>query len=410
MKALVTRHLLRTAQLIRDAWLIVGVTAVLIVTLESAYRAQRVVRRALAGDDAEARRHTPANPFDTTRWATEYSRDHLREEEVRWAPYVYVRNPTFTGRHITVDSLGHRVTPLPAVTGTSVVRLFFLGGSTTFGWYQRDAFTIPAEAARRLQQLVGNQTRIEAINLGAPGHTFTQEILELMLQLRAGNRPDVVVFYDGINDVMATVQNGRAGIPQNEWNRVADFNRGRTLAAQSAPGLANDVRVLRRAATSAGGRLEFVKRLVAAKGSAPATRESTDSLAQHIAQVFAANARLVEALAANYGFQTIYVWQPALLSTRKTLTERERWLRQPGRIGDVHRALPPLIGPAMAAAAGSRFIDATGLFDHDSLEVFADLYGHTYERANPRVVDTLMAVLRPAVLQAARVRVRTSGR
>ena len=48
-------------------------------------------------------------------------------------------------------------------------------------------------------------------------------------------RPDVVVFYDGINDVMATVQNGRAGLPQNEANREEDFRSGRLAAAIDCP-------------------------------------------------------------------------------------------------------------------------------------------------------------------------------
>ena len=55
----------------------------------------------------------------------------------------------------------------------------------------------------------------------------------------------------------------------------------------------------------------------------------------------------------------------------------------------------------MAAVVGDRFIDATPVFDGDSLEIFADLYGHTYERANPRIVDTMMTRLGPAVLRAA---------
>ena len=390
----------RAGRVLRDAWLMVGLTIVLLVIVESCYRGQAWARRAVAGAPAREAEVEPPNPFDTATWSAQYTRDHLREEEVRWTPYVYIRNPTFAGTLMQVDSQGHRVTPHPASTASRPVRVFFLGGSTTFGWYQRDSATIPAEAARRLQAAVGSSARIEVTNFGVPGHTFTQEVLELFLQLRAGARPDVVVFYDGINDVMATVQNNRAGYPQNEANRVADFERGRSIAAVSGPGLANDARVFLRSAATAMGRLEFVGRLTRRRQASP-TPAPTDSLARDMVRVFAANARTVESLAATYGFTPVYVWQPALLATGKPLTARERWLRDPGRIGDLHRAVPPVIDSAMHAVAGARFIDATALFDGDSLEVFADLYGHTYERANPRVVDTLMTLLRPAVLRAA---------
>ena len=60
-----------------------------------------------------------------------------------------------------------------------------------------------------------------------------------------------------------------------------------------------------------------------------------------------------------------------------------------------------LIGPAMAPIAGDRFIDATDLFRDDPQEIFVDLFGHTYERANPSIVDALMPILGAAVLRVA---------
>src|SRR5687768_708204 len=299
----------RGVRLLRDGWLIFGITLVFIVLLDSGYRVVTAIGRAISGPPAGPRAPAPANPLDTLAWWPAYNTDHLREEEVQWTPYVYIRNPTFAGTHMTVDSLGHRVTPQSAVNGAPVLRVFFLGGSTTFGWFQRDSFTIPAVAARRLQDAVGDRASVRVTNFGVPGHTFTQEILELMLQLRAGVRPDVVVFYDGINDAMATVQNGHAGVPQNEWNRVADFERGRQLAREAEPGLLNDVRVSLRSARSMVGRLRFVRRLATRPSNSSGTPsgQPIDSLARHLVGTFASNAMIVEALQARFGFEPIYV-------------------------------------------------------------------------------------------------------
>jgi hypothetical protein len=59
-----------------------------------------------------------------------------------------------------------------------------------------------------------------------------------------------------------------------------------------------------------------------------------------------------------------------------------------------------MIDSAMKPIAGARFIDGTDLFRGDTLEIFADTWGHTYERANPVVVDTMMPALSAAVTRA----------
>ena len=406
MRKLFGRSITRSGRIIRDAWLIAGGTVLLIVALESGYRLYDTVSTASMSRSADDK--GPPSPFEATAWAAEYWIGHDKEEAVEWTPYVYVRNPKFEAPHHSVDHLGHRVTPLPAPAspGGPTVRVFFMGGSTTFGWFQRADHTIPAEAARRLQTQIGNNARVDVTNFGVPGHTFTQEVLELILQLRAGARPDVVVFYDGINDVMATVQNKRAGLPQNEGNRVEDFVRGRREASENKPGLVNDLLTAKHMLGAALSRIQFAKRIVnwvRATGSSTAAPSNPAELAKNIVQMHAENARIVEALAASYGFQPIYVWQPALLSTRKPLTAHETWLRR-AEVGnfvrtmrDVHMTVPTLIGPAMKPIAGDRFIEMTDLFRDDPDEIFVDWSGHTYERANPRIVDALMPRLGAAV-------------
>lgn len=395
------------AYVTRSAWLIGGATLALLLLIESVYRLQRATATALASPD-KSRPTEPPNPFDSSSWARDYWIGHHAEEKVQWASYVYVRNPTFRARHAEVDSLGHRVTPVSsAPAGARPVRIFFIGGSTTFGWFQRAEHTIPAEAARRLQEMPGTSARLEPTNLGVPGRIFAQDIIELVNQLRAGARPDVVMFYDGINDVAAMVQNGKAGIPQNEANRVEDFDRGRRLVAESRPGFANDLRSLLHLGGGVLNRLQFVQRLTERRTSGSvASLVNVDSAAQGIARMYAANVQVVEALAARFGFRAIYVWQPALFSTNKRLTARERWLLRPverdpkiQRIRDVQRAVPQELRAAVVPLVGARFVDVTHLFDGDTLEVFVDLYGHTYERVNPRVIDSIMPQLSAAILQ-----------
>jgi hypothetical protein len=352
----------------------------------------------------------PSSPFESTPWARDYWIGHEKEEAVEWAPWVYIRNPKFEAPHASTDDQRHRVTPQPTlpprvgVPDRPKVIVFFLGGSTTFGWYQRAEHTFPAVAARRLQEELGEDVQVEVTNFGVPGHIFTQEILELMLQLRAGARPDVVVFLDGINDVMATAQNGEAGFPQNQHNRRADFERGRQLAREERYGLGNDFRVLWRIAGELLHRLRWVQGARSLRVVDPGESASIEAMANSSVRVYAENVRIVEALATGYGFRPVYLWQPALLSSKKPLTAREAWLRHPCRVGDLHRAIPPLLEPAVTPLVGERFLDLTELFDDDPQDVFVDTFGHTYERANPILVEAVLPQLVAAAAWSAKAK------
>src|SRR5262245_32748677 len=150
----------RIGRVARDAWLIVGITLALILGLEAAYRVQGAVRGMLSPIVWRAET-APPSPLTRLDWWADYGRDHRAEKDLKWTSYVYVRNPTFVGTHITVDSAGHRVTPQPEGTGDRTIEVFFLGGSTTFGWFQRQAFTIPALAAQRLSSALEPGSRLQ---------------------------------------------------------------------------------------------------------------------------------------------------------------------------------------------------------------------------------------------------------
>jgi hypothetical protein len=400
MVAILKRIVSVGGRIVRDAWQVAGIILALVLLLETGYRVQGAVRRALSSDKGPAWIPDPLAP---PAWRSDYDAELGRTELLAWSPYVYFRNPPTRGRYITIDSLGRRVTIPPVSTGGRVIRVFFFGGSTMLGWFQRDGRTIPDEAVRRLQQVAGPGVRIQATNFGVPGRVFSQEIIELMLQLRSGNRPDAVVFYDGINDVIATVENGAAGIPENESNRAEDFARGRLFVADSGHGLQHDFRYVGRVLVPVLQRLELVQRLEAFRSRTAPPLISADSAARSETRVYAENVRIVEALARSYGFQPLYVWEPDLQSTHKPLTAHEAWLLRSmsdplrARRGEVHVVIPALLDSAMAGIAPGRFIDATDLFRGDSTEIFEGKASHNTEAAVPQIVDAFLPQLAAAL-------------
>lgn len=388
------------ANFLRTAWQIVGFTLALVVVIELGVRLQVTVRDAMAGPRASV---DPRAKYD---WYAGFTRDFDATRKVRWLPYLYFgRLPSYHGPYVNIDSLGHRITPQPRSPEIPRARVFFFGGSTMWGNSQRDDHTIPAEASRRLQPLAGPGERIEITNFGENGYVMTQGIIQLVLQLRAGNRPDVVVFYDGLNDAGATIQSGVPGLPQNESKRVAEFAMGRALDRTGfEQGFRKDARALEIIVGQGGRQLAAVEWLQSSLLRPATTFIAAKAVARGTVGVYRENVRLVEALARSYGFTPIYVWQPNVHATPKPLSPyEERIARQiqsdafQRRLREVHLAIPALLDSAMANVAPGRFINATTLFRGDTTHMFVDWIGHTSETATPIIVDAFWPQLAAAV-------------
>ncbi|OWY63546.1 hypothetical protein B7486_52495, partial [cyanobacterium TDX16] len=136
-------------------------------------------------------------------WAEEYffELDTLRS---RWDPFLVNRAYPTSGEHISTTE-DTRVSYEPAGLAEDAPVVWFFGGSTTFGEGQRDEHTIPSEVAR-LSEEAGSPVRV--VNFGQRGWVIWQEALQLERQLAVREAPDLVVFYDGTNDVNVQVEQG----------------------------------------------------------------------------------------------------------------------------------------------------------------------------------------------------------
>jgi len=374
---------IKAGEFLSTAWLIIGLSLALVLLMESCLRAKHAIGEKMS---------TPAtpppelrDPESTAEWYDEFTREYDATRPQRWKSYVYWgRRPNFRGRYVNIDSAGHRVTPQRTTPVVPAAQVFFFGGSTMWGTGQRDDHTIASEAARRLQTLVGPGSRIEVTNFGESGYVSTQELLELMLALRTGQRPDVVVFYDGINDVGTTVQAGVPGLPQNESKRVAEFALGRAIDRTGFErGLARDARALARLTGQAVQQLAITEWAQSLKRPAPSSFIAVEPAAQSTARIYVENMRMVEALAKQYGFVSIYVWQPTVHATDKVATPYEQRLLKRiaadsfhHRQQQIHQVIPGILDSAMRGVAAERFVNASAVFAGDSLPVYVDWLGH----------------------------------
>jgi hypothetical protein len=322
-------------------------------------------------------------------WPVQHYRELERLED-RWEPFVYFRQRLFSGQTISIDREGLRATwqPPRVPAGGEVARsykLLMLGGSSLWGFGARDGRTIPSLVARKLFE---RGVRVDVKNLAEIGYVSTQEVVALLGELQSGYRPDLVLFYDGVNDSTSALLEGEAGVTTNERNRRDEFNIRQSPARLGAAMIARLVQ------DSASYRFAQVigRRLVAAQGTT-GSLPSGDRRRELIAEVvrrYRGNLSIVDRLGRGFGFEALYFWQPVVFEkTPLTPFEREEaekfgWARE--FLVEVYRG----VRASAELAAEPRFHDLSRLFADSPGLVFID-YCHTTEFANERIAEAMAA-------------------
>lgn len=231
-----------------------------------------------------------------------------------YQPYTVWRAVPVSGITTNVSADGWRVTP-GAACGPDALTVFVFGGSTMWGFGAPDWGTIPAYLQAQLSAERDQPVCVQ--NFGQMGFVSTQEVIELELQLQQGHVPDWVIFYDGVNDVVATYQNGRSGIHLN-----ADYT-AQQLSSHGSFGAWVRQTASFRFLVYLQGRMGSRLGIAPAPPVKPPATE-TAVLQTATIQTYFANYELVQALAVRYGFQAEFFWQPMLVTSHKVLTPEEQ--------------------------------------------------------------------------------------
>ncbi len=283
-------------------------------------------------------------------WAAQYWHEHQQSIRERYHPYVLWRRVPFKGRTINIDSQGVRLTPGADCSANSY-RVFAFGGATMWGTGSPDWGTIPAYLQAGLEALRGKPVCV--VNFGETGFVSTQEVIQLLLQLQSGNVPHLVLFYDGLNDVYAAYQSGRAGVHENLDQIAAKFEGGSPRIRLTVEEAANVDQLKRfvhqqREETFAKSLLptwadtlytfSLLKSLVAKLGveaqnsPKPLTYETrgigVTTVSNSVVQNYLGNYEIVSALAQKYGFNYFFFWQPVVSIGEKPLTREEQNMKR----------------------------------------------------------------------------------
>lgn len=333
-------------------------------------------------------------PYRGTEWGRALWEETATYAE-RWSPYYVYRVGDMHGRFINVTD-GIRDTYEPIASGLPRPVVMVFGGSAAWGHGVADDETLPSWLAR-LAEAAGEP--LDVRNYAESGWVNWQGITFLLERLVDGERPDVVVFYSGVNETLSGLQWPDVRRPIFDAEMVPDALHD-WLAAKDRP--------LRRAWDYYRNTSLTLSALLPRPSARSASRASAaeDPVAR-LAREYLADRDLVSALGRQFGFATVFVWQ-ATVADKPALSPQERgyagwlplasgeagpaldWWRLDGelrtvydRVGrEVRSSGVADVSQAFEGVAGTAFID----WMHPS--------GAGNEHLARAVLDTIRAALR----------------
>jgi lysophospholipase L1-like esterase len=323
-------------------------------------------------------------PYQGYPWAQAFWNEELLRrasaKTSRYVPFLIWGERPWHSNYINVDestvgNLRRTLNPSsPTCNQTQRKVIWMFGGSTLFGMGVPDAETIPSLLSREL-----NSARTGCfviVNLGMEGYLTNQELIFLVENLKTEQRPDVAIFYDGVNEAYAAAAPGIPGMPTPHLE--FQFIKGRVEG-------------------SLGGALDFLRdsnsfqlaRAIAARfrrndSSVPAA-EAT-ARAKAALDNYQTNIRVLRRLAQAYNFKVFFFWQPSLASGNKPLTPLEQQFQRDSSGSSQANSLAILKAvneeAARRSVPGGDFIYLGEVFDSVQEPIYIDNLMHLGPRGN----------------------------
>jgi len=317
-------------------------------------------------------------------WAPALAREEKASREVYdYKPYTVWRSHPFQGQTVNIGADGLRRTANSHCERNEFT-IWMFGGSTMRGNGSPDWGTIPSQLAGMFEK-AGHAACVR--NFGEGAWVSTQEVTQLMLALRSeARRPNLVIFYDGANDMYVPYQSGKADVHMNFDTIKNQFAAQRALRD-------GGFRYLMQTNT-----VQFVFAL-AAKSAAhkedrPVPNSDLDGLAKAAVNNYFGNMDTVQALAHQYGFEYAFFWQPVAYTSHKASAGDEQQIRDSKKLANLANWVPQMYA-LVRAQQRAHFYDLTGTFDQTNESLFLD-WCHITMTGNELIARKMFEVIRPS--------------
>jgi lysophospholipase L1-like esterase len=356
---------------------ILGITLLMILFLELGAQTLIKLRQVYLNQLDYSKSDYPiqADVFEGVPWVADYFKNFDQCDKTQWHAYIYWRRQPCEGQYINVDQDGIRRTWNTPQTETAK-KIFMFGGSTLWGSGAQDNYTIPSLISKMLAGKVDSD--IQVYNYGESGYVFTQEIIMLLLQLRKGITPDLVVFYSGVNEVGTAFMNKEAGIPSNEINRIMEFNSRKRSEWTKVWEHSGINRIFRRLIVNSNrtSLIAFAKEL-------------PENLHENVAKVHHSNIDLVNKLSRAYGFNVLYYWQPMIYNKVRLSNFEQKQAQRYGYYKNFYLAAYKAITNHQALSNESNFHNISRIFEDESQPIYFDSV-HITRKGNKKIAARML--------------------
>ncbi|HZJ26722.1 MAG TPA: SGNH/GDSL hydrolase family protein [Acidimicrobiia bacterium] len=343
-------------------------------------------------------------------WATKLNAELSAQlRDLQYDPFLGWTLPDYHGEYVNMTDGVRRSYQSSAIESTDPITIAFFGGSAMWGMYQRDEHTIPSEIARLAES---DGIPVEVVNYGAGAYVNWQE-LQLFEQLvAAGARPDLAVFYDGVNELNSQFREGPYTDPTHlQADAMAHTLEVGKAAERGERAESLDARIRESwSDTSATNRIvRGLRRLVSGGAVTPppdlsaftldAQGAQAEDVGTNAAAVLGKGVDVAERLAESYGFRTAFFWQPSLYSKQPGPGDDEAR----GRWGEDPEAWKVATQQARENLPGS-VVDLGNALDVADPVMYD--YVHTNELGAAYIAAAMYADLKPTLLELAQSRSR----
>jgi hypothetical protein len=249
----------------------------------------------------------------------------LYKELLMYHPYRwYELKKNFKGNYITLDSQGFRN---QATTLGSNGEIAFFGGSTAFSIYTLDDYTIPKLLSLELAPTFSVK------NYGVGAYNSTAEMMTFMEVVRRNDKLKFAIFYDGVNEVGRHVE----AYERNKLEEDGYFeNIGHFHEDLTRTGIENSFGYMVVESKYKPNVLKLLDKYLFSsqvlsnsrsrfKGLSERTSDKVyEDLSNDIVSTYVDNVRTISVIAKEYGITPIFLWQPEVYTTKKSLSEQEK--------------------------------------------------------------------------------------
>jgi len=317
-------------------------------------------------------------------WAADYLAEAERHPDpgLVYEPFSLWKHVPYRTRYICYGENGYRRTINPAKASFDKrCTVFVFGGSTIAGdGVLRDEDLIPSQLSEILNRLYPN-TLFEVRSYAQSGFNQGNEVVLLARLLAGGERPNLVLFYDGDNDVVHRIGFGEPHMSYSFFKKSSSFFNYTikdTIRMWLLSGLRNKSALLR-------SLLPPMEDPRAEEVYLAQDPQLIKKRSDGVAEFYAGNMDLVRALSEHYHFRHLLFLQPNVFTKRVRSVEEQQILErvraEASSLEEIFTVGYPAIRERFRDSGAGDFVDVTDLYQESPVSVYVDP-AHVSPRGN----------------------------